>query len=244
MVGASCSVHCFEHDVPQSVGGMYGTNAFLLPVDDPDAAVTADTIWDREVPKDVEESAGAFDLDSATADTDPEFAIGAFDLSSMFGYGPREIKGGRRRKLITFANSRAAYQGAAVDTYSMVDTFTLTLGETERVETPSLVAIGFSSPTIDETTTVWTAPLEDQWINLQFPKWTVMQALVELLGQIETGAESPWEDASAFIFDHLEPSSQQATAGSILFASWNVFAQTTFLMDVPGTPSVDLDTDA
>lgn len=242
-LGATINVHCMVHDVNKSVGGMYGANAFQVPVDDPDATIIAEVLWDRQVPKDIEEAPGAFDLDTGTALADPEFAIGEVDIAGIFDYGPREMPGARRRKLITFANSRSAYEGSTVDTYSMLDTYSVTLGEQERVDAPHAVLYGFSSPSWDETQTLWTSPAEDQWINLMFPRWTMEQALVELLGQVETGAESPFEDASAFLLNHIEPDAVLETTGSLVAQPWTVFSQATMVMDVPGTPSIDLDSE-
>lgn len=244
LVGGTINVHCMSHDVDKSEGGMYGTNAFLLPVDDPDATITADVVWDRQVPKDIEEASGAFDLDTVGAVGSPEFAVGEIDVAGMLGYGPQELGGGKRRKMITFANSRAAYEGSTVDTYSMVDSFTISLGATERVKHPSLVAVGFSSPTWDETQTMHTAPAEDEWINLMFPGWTMKQALVELLGQTEAADDEPWATASAFLLGFLEPDAVLETTGALKARAWNVFCQATLVLDVPGEPSITLDSDA
>ena len=117
------------------------------------------------------------------------------------------------------------------------------MGETEPVAEESVVCVGFSAPRFDETTTVWTSPAEDEWINLQYPQWTLEQALVELLGQTDVGAELPWEDASAFLLKHIEPDSVQLSAGSILSVDWLVFAQSTFVMSVPGRPVMRLDSE-
>lgn len=243
LVGGTINVHCMSHDINKSKGGMYGTNAFLLPVDDPDTAINADTVWDRQVPKDVEEASGAFDLDTVAAVAAPEFAVGEIDIAGMLGYGPNELAGAKRRKMITFANSRAAYEGTTIDTYSAVDTFVLTLPETERVKTPSLVAVGFSSPTWDETQSMHSSPAEDEWINLMFPGWTMKQALVELLGQTEAADDEPWATASQFLLNFLEPDAVLETTGSLAALPWTVFSQATLVIDVPGEPTMSLDTD-
>lgn len=242
LIGATVNVHAFVHGVAEATGGMYGTNAFLLPVDDPDAVVTADSVWDRHVPKDINEAAGAFDLDTGTAEGAAEFSIGEPDIAAVLGVGPSELQGGRRRKLLTFANSARAFDSTAA-TYTMADGFTLNIGGGERVEKPSVMCVGFSSPSIDETTTVFTSPAEDQWTNLQFPAWTLEQALVELLGQVETGAESPWEEASAFLLTFIEPLAVLTAAGSVLERAWVVFAQAVMVMEVPGRPMMQLDSE-
>lgn len=244
LLGMKLDVHVFSHDQPKSAAGFYGTNAFLLPVDDPDAVITADTIWDRHVPKDIEEGPGAYDLDTGTAELTPEFTPGEPDLSQLFRSGPLELKGGKRRKLITFASTQAGYEGASADTYTMLDKFGLSIGGSPRVEAPSVACVGFSSPVTTETTaTLWTSPAEDEWTNLQFPIWTLEQAFVELLGQVEAGAESPYEDASAFLVDYLEPDMFEETAGRFIDQSWTVYCHATMRMDVAARPQFALRSD-
>lgn len=235
LVSASVEIHCMAVDIVRTSAALYGTNGFLIPVDDPDAVVVADTLWDRHVPKDVDEAAGAYDLDTASVDAEPEYEEGLADLSGLFGSGPVRLSGAKRRRLITLAEGTGTYEGGAADLYVAHDRFTLKIGPTRKVEQPHAVCIGFSAPALtDTTTTQWMSPAEDEWTNLQFPVWTMEQAMVELLGQVEAGAESPFEDASAFLLDFLEPDVYEQSAARFAATNWEVYCRAKFVMEVPG----------
>ncbi len=237
LISATIQMHAMAFEVTKIGAFLYGTNAFLLPLPDPDTPITANVLWDRLVPKDVEEGPGAYDLDTTAADTTPEYELGEIDYTSLFGGGPFEIKGGKRRRMLTAASGAALYDGSTVDTISLLEKFTLRLKGTPRVYEPSCVAVGFSSPLLDDTTsTESTSPLEDQWINLQYAAWTLEQALVEALGQAEAGAESPWEDASAFLLNYAEPDVFEDNAARFTPQAWDVYAKARFVVEVPGTP--------
>jgi hypothetical protein len=245
LISARIEVLCHAQDSPRAVATLYGTNGFLLPFEDPDTQNTADVVWDRHVPKDVEEAPGAYDLNTGGVSLVPEYEFGEVDLAGIFGSGPVRLSGAKRRRIFTIANRPGMYEGGSVDTYNPHDAFTLNIGPTRQVENPHLVAIGFSSPeTADTTTQEWLSPLEDQWTNLQYPIWTLEQAMVELLGQTESGAESPFEDASAFLLDHLEPDAFEDTSGNFAPTTWQVFCKAVFRIEVPGRMSFGtLDTD-
>lgn len=217
------------HAVTKAV--LYGTNAFLLPVDDPDAQVTADVIWDRQVPKDVEETAGAYDLDTVGLVATPEFEIGEVDLAGMFQTGPYEISGGKRRSMVTFANNPVGFDGD--NAFIPTSHFKMKLGGTPRVYEPSVVCFGLSSPEmVDSTNTEWTSPTEKEWSQLQYAGMTLEQTLVEQMG-LATG--SPWADASAFLFDYAEPDAFEENGSYISPCEWLTFCKATFIVDVPGT---------
>ena len=50
---------------------MYGLSGFVVPILDPDAETSVETLWDNLVPKDVDSASGVFDLDTGNADTTP-----------------------------------------------------------------------------------------------------------------------------------------------------------------------------
>ncbi|HIA04623.1 MAG TPA: hypothetical protein EYN66_22455, partial [Myxococcales bacterium] len=106
---------------------MYGISGYMLPVPDPDASLSYETAWDQLVPKD-QPYATDLDLDTAAADTSPEFEPGEIDTNAIFnmvGLGPREFF--RRRRLLTFADLGPIVGAAAIDTWNPGETFRTTI---------------------------------------------------------------------------------------------------------------------
>lgn len=241
--GVLNNIHLETHVIgPETVeflqAVMYGLSGFVVPVLDPDDQIVVNTLWDNLIPKDVDHAAGVFDIDTSAADATPEFEMGepdwtgVMDLAAM---NPVQIF--RRRKMITVATSMANYAtvSAAPDLWTPTDIIKSKIGRKVRVATPSMVMLGFSSPSLDETTTGETnTPEEAQWTLLQYLEITLEQAFINLIGNIEAGAESPWEDASGFIAGLIEDDAFEETAGSFAPVSWVVFTGATFDISVPG----------
>lgn len=220
---------------------MYGVSGFVIPVIDPDAGTTFEAIWDAQVPKDTDNAVGAFDLDTAGADTDPEFEIGTPDINALFdltGLAPEEIF--RRRTMLTLPDSPIGYEkvSAAVDVFTPVDKWDSQVKRNVRVDSPAVVLFGFSSPDVAATTaTVKAIPSEVEWVLLQFMEMTLEQAFIHLIGLVESGAQTPYVEAAAFVAELIEDSVYEETATSFNPQTYRVYTQATFEIEVPGTVS-------
>lgn len=218
---------------------MYGISGFVVPVPDPDSAINIQTLWDNLIPKDVDESAGVFDLDTAATDTTPEFEMGEADWSGIFrqtGLNPIQIF--KRRKMLSCMSNLISYQSvsAAVDLWTPGDLFTTDIKRNVSVAQPSMVMFGFSSPSLDRTNqTEPTAPTEIEWTLLQYLEVTLENAFMNLIGLVETGAETPFEESAEFIASLIEDDAFEQTAAAFLPANFNVFTKATFDISVPGT---------
>lgn len=217
---------------------MYGISGFVVPLPDPDAAINVDTLWDNLIPKDLDAGSGVFDIDTGALDATPEFEIGELDLTAIFdiqGLAPREIF--RRRKRITLASNPSGFQqiASSADLLVPLDFFATQIKKAVRVSSPSMVLFGFSSPDLTQTTaTVRTAPLESQWFQYQFLEMTIEQMLMFVGGLVESGAETPYEEASAFIADLIEATVFEQSAGFYDAITWNCYTTATFDVSVPG----------
>jgi len=218
---------------------LYGVSGFVIPVPDQDAALAYETAWDQLVPKD-EAHLAELDSDTATADTTPEFEPGEIDLNNLFdmvGLTPRQIF--RRRKYLSTANSLLPVGGTLVDTFRPVDLFTTKVKKPVRCSMASYALFALSSPEMDKTTTsVWQVPTEDQWAILQYMDIFIEQMFMASLGLIEAGAESPYEEAEAFISEMLEDLVLEETANSFEAVTWTTFCRATFDITVPGRPQL------
>lgn len=214
---------------------LYGVDGFVIPMIDGDSAINIDTMWDNQVPKDVDQSAGAFDLDTGTTDTSPAFEVGELDLNSLFNLTtlePKEVF--RRRGMVTYAKSPTGYDRAGED-YHPIETYSTTIGKKVGTPFPAIWMLGLSSPSLDDTTaTVPTAPTEVQWGQLQYLTMTLRQAFIDILGLVEAGAETPWAEAAAFIAQLLESAAFEESAAHFSSGSIMCYTQATFDMTVPG----------
>jgi hypothetical protein len=219
---------------------MYGISGFVVPVMDPDAASSVDLLWDTLIPKDVESSAAAFDLDTAAAETSPEFEWGEVDLEHILDIGGAPVEIFQRRGLLTYAGAQSrGFESGSPDTWIPTISINAKVKRNVVVEVPSMVLFGFSNPVLGDTTaSPPTSPTETQWPILTYLEDFLVDAVKQWVGLTETGAESPYEEAAAFIADYIEPDAFEETAGAFQSNSWSVFSKCTFDVTVPGSVNV------
>lgn len=217
---------------------LYGMSGFVIPVLDPDSGATFDAIWDAQIPKDVAMTAGGFDIDTAAADAQPEFEIGLPDVSQVMDLvSGNPIQIFQRRKMLTIANENNTRDvvDAGADLKMVTDFFTTTVRRKVRVQTPSVVLFGVSSPdTTTTTTTARSIPSESEWSLLQYLEVALENAFMSLVGLTEVGAESPYEESLAFIAELIEDTVVEQTALAFTPTTWQVFTDATFDISVPG----------
>lgn len=222
----------------------YGISGFVVPILDPDAAPSYTTVWDTLVPKDINDAAGLFDLDTAAADTKPEFEMGEADIQALFDLTPHKpVEVYRRRKFLTIANAMANYEikSAADDLWTPAEFINGQIKRNVSVKTPSVFMLGVSSPSLDQTsTTDPLTPSEVQWAQYQYLEMTLEQAFINLLGLVETGAETPWEEASTFISDLIESVAFEEDAGAFHPMAWRCFCNSTIEVSVPGRKNMNV----
>lgn len=220
---------------------MYGFDGFVVPVLDPDAVVTHQTIWDNQIPKDVNFAAGALDLDTAAADTTPFFEIGTPNIEGLIDMSGTAVQRiFKRRKWLSLA-SGSLYTGntGAVDVRVAVDHFSTQVRQKVRVKAPSVALFAFAVPdTLATTATEPVIPTEPQWLLLMYLEVVLEQMFMSLAGLTETGAESPYEESLAFIASLVEDSVFEETAGSFIATTFQVYTIATFDISVPGQVNV------
>lgn len=229
-------VHLRGDDMSVDMGSMYGFSGFILPILDPDTDSNVNTVWDQLVPKDVELSAGGFDLDTTGIDITSEFEPGLVDPSAVISSGgkPREIF--RRRKILSYANSAGkAFKDASPDTFITTDYFNTKVSKSYSVPVPSVAVFALSSPDMNLTTNVQaTLPTEKQWTQLTYLEDVLKDAWKNLVGLTEGGAETPYAEASAFIADLLEPKMLEGSEYQWNPQAWSCLGKMTFDISVPG----------
>ncbi len=223
----TAEIHCWSpSQLSASQSTMYACEAYILPVFDPDAVQTYDALWDRLVPKDTDTQ--TMDLDTGAADSSPMFEPGEPDWTNLFDVGVRPKKLFSRYKLITPNNPMHKFNDTETPfafKWFPGDIFKIRISPKMRVKQPSVLVVGFGSPALDDTTTsVPGALLENEWPRIKYGSEMLRRAMSHLLGLVEAGAETPWEEATALLVKHLEPDIFEETAATMIATQFEVAA--------------------
>lgn len=217
---------------------MYGLSGFVVPILDPDAETSVETLWDNLVPKDVDSASGVFDLDTGNADTTPEYEIGTADWTGVFGVAGNEpLEIFRRRRLITLASNPIGFTriDAASDEFIPTDRFSTKVKRNVKAQRHSYILFGVSSPdTLQTTATIKTSLAETEWPMMTFMEDLLVDASKYFMGLIEAGAETPYVEIATFVAELLEATPHEETASAYNPVTWNTFCNATFQVDVPG----------
>ncbi len=214
-----------------------GCEAWILPVLDPDAAQGYENLWDTLVPKDTDVQ--TLDLDTGAADATPFWEPGEMDWSALFDVGlrPERLYGSYRfmrlgdSSLFTFQDNQTPFAIKWVPG----TVFRTNIRRRLRVRQPSVLLIAIANPSTDDVTTNVEAVLtEAQLPQVKYIEEVLERALLHTLGLVEAGAETPWEEATTLIQQHLDPDVHEETASS--FVTGNTDALGTLMVDhsVPG----------
>lgn len=216
---------------------MYGVKGVTVFRDDVDTAQSFNSLWDTQVPKDQELSAAGFDLSGVT-DATPEFEPGEPDVTKIFDIQlfDDDMEWYKRRKLISFATSKGGFLDATPDSYVPTDFFKIRSRRNQRMEVTGASMLGFSSPSLDDTTTneFNTIGSESEVVSMKYIEVILEQAWMSLVGLTESGAETPWLEAQNAIAQFLEPDVFEETAGSFAPVTWVVYCMSTWDLTVPG----------
>lgn len=211
--------------VNQAVG--YALEMWILPVQDPDGNLSYDSMMDRLVPKDTDVQ--AMDLDTATTDSTPFWEPGEADWSKMLRVGLMPEKVYSRHKLLTYSNSNSK----AFDTETPFgpgfvpnDTVDIRVRKNYYIQQPSVLVLGMASPSFDDTTSTAQGHLtENEWGRVKYITEVLKMAQMDLFGLVETGAETPWEEATDLMQKHLQPDVFEETAAAFGNTSWTAFCE-------------------
>lgn len=232
------SLHQLEQDVQTSV--MYAISGYSVPILNPGAATSFDTVWEAQVPKAVSQGALALDLDTETADATPEYEPGLVNWAGVYDMesGPKRLY--RKRKLVTMATVGGGVAATGTMThYLPKDRFTMSVSGGGRARVPTAIMFALSSPVMDETTTaVLTLPTEAEWMQLQFLEDTALDALKFLLGGAAAGTQEVYSEAAIFLDKTLAPNPFEEAASRFGTGTWEVAAQGSFTSSVPGKMTV------
>jgi len=211
--------------------------AHVLPVLDPDGAVVPDTIWDQLVIKD--SIATTITLDTVATDGGPVFEPGEQQFARIFDIGllPRRLM--HQHKMFSLGNGALFQQQDAATPFAIEwvpgGVFGINLPGF-RVAQPSYLMIGVASPAMNRTTvTIPGVATEDDWPRLKYLELVLEQALISLMGIVEAGAETPWEEATVMLRAHLDPEVFESDGDQFQSTTYSCYGEITMDFSVPGT---------
>jgi len=192
--------------VPMNRACLYAVEGWILPVTDPDSAISHNVLWDNLVPKDTD--VDTLDLDTAALDATPFFEPGEADLSQLFRVGVRPERVYHRHRMLMFGNRPVGHSITSEDVVSWrpVDSWSLKLSKRYFIEQPSVLLFAVASPSLDDTTQEGQNALaENEWNQLKYIGYALERAMMEVFGLTEAGATTPYTQATDLLRTHLEP---------------------------------------
>ncbi len=212
-----------EASVAPSVFGV-AFEGWVLPLLDPDAGLAYDVLWDNLVPKDSD--VDTLDLDTQATDTTNFWEPGEIDMSAVFDVGLRPRRLVHQHSFITLANGALIVwqdnQTPFLLKYWPGGAFNWSSRAGFRVNQPSAVVFAVSSPNMDDVQEIPTVLSEAQIPQVKYMGDVLERALMDQLGLTESGAESPWEEASVVLKEHLDPNVYEpASFGVMQSIAWN-----------------------
>lgn len=221
----------------QLIAAVYAVEGWILPVLDPDAAASHDTIWDALVPKDTDTD--TLDLDTGASDTSPFSEPGEADFTTIMDVGLRPQRLYHRQRLLSMATRGVVVTRDPSTPFDFewvpMDSFVVHIGRRLRVRQPSVLIFAVGSPDMDDTNiTPETVLAEAQWVQMKYIRHVLDRALLHQMGVVESGAETPWEEASALLRVILEPNPLEQNAGMFGATTWQVFTEAMVDLSVVG----------
>lgn len=213
---------------------IYAVEGWILPVVDPDLGDSYDDIFDALVPKDTDTD--ALNLDTVALDQTPFYEPGEVTWEELMDVGMMPERIFHRHRVLTTAKLGISRLNAA-DTAGWWphDYFEINIRKNYAIHHPSILVFAIGSPAGDDTSaTIPTAAAETEWGQTKYMGEVLRRGLLHLLGLVEAGAETPWEEATALLKKHLEPDVYEVTDGSLGSLGMWVFCQATIDHSVQG----------
>lgn len=232
-----------QHIIGSEETGIHKANiffsaGFVVPVPEPDSALSIDTLWDNIVPKDSALSVGSEDRDTETLDASGLYEMGLVNPSEIIDGGTQLRRFFKRKSFMTAVTSKLLVPASTVAAFVWFphDNYKVEMAPKIRASVPSMAMIGSGTPLLTSTTsTVPTSPTSQEWSTIRFIEEALRNAFIHLLNFVESGAESPYDTIAAIIADVLEPTVHEETAGAFESGTTAVFTEATWDFSVEGT---------
>ncbi len=219
----------------------YSLRGFMIPVHDFDTQITYDQIWDNLVPKD-DAATDTIDADEAAGDTTAIDTPGLPDLETIMG-----IHG---TKLVSVYKKKVEMSYASNPQHSHIDVITpftdhffwpsqrhsITMNRGYMASEPSLFLIAVSNPASSNTgVTLHSSPTITEWSRMSVLEYTLQQMMINFIGAVEAGAQTPYVEAQALIVKLMEPTTieEASVAGHFAAPAIQASVALNFKVDYP-----------
>lgn len=217
VLGVQGEVHILgPEDFPTRQFTGWGMSGYVEPLVDPDGSITLDTFWDNMVTKPtvptVLAATNTVDLDFDSTDTGPDVEVGEIDITRMTtDLAPGKVLMEPHLEMLSFAKNRQGgwhAETGETDQWQPTDFKTFRVRRTllgdEKM--PAYAMLGLSAPVFDREEVSHTVVIGSrEWAQLGNLR-NIMQDFWKInVGMAETGAESPYAEASSTIEDLVAP---------------------------------------
>lgn len=231
-IDVQCQIPIITHEFLN-----YSIRGYLIPVPDFDTPDTYDDLWDRLVPKD-DAATDTIDVDEAAADTQAIDQIGLPDLETILGVrGTKITSVFKRQEEVSYAsNAKGFHIVSTVPFYFPGWRVPIKINRKVSAKEPSVLLFALSNPgTGTPVTALHSSPTITEWARMLVLEHTLQEMMLNFLGAVEAGAETPYVEAQALIVKLMEPTAieEAARAGAFSERALDVNAKLNFKVQYP-----------
>ncbi len=214
----------------------YSLRGFMVPVHDFDTTIAYDNIWDNLVPKD-DAATDTVDVDEAAGDITAIDSPGLPDLDTIMGiHGTKLLSVYKKKVEMSYASNPQFPHLDTTNFYWPSNRHVIRLNRGYSAVEPSLFLLAVSNPASTGTVTqLDSSPTITEWARMSVLEYTLQQMMMNFIGAVEAGAETPYVEAQALIVKLMEPSviEESTVAGHFLDPILQVSVELNFKVDYP-----------
>lgn len=238
ITGVRGKVHMIGEEINWKKAALYAVDGYLIGTEDPDTPDSYGEIWDRFVPKAAGWSQNGLEIDTTAQDTLSFYEPGEATLEDIMMLGNLPERVFKHRGFRTVVNNPGGYNFVASDASTFFPVAEIPLDIKKKYGTgkrhSNLIFAGASPLMTDVTTTQKLSVTKEVWAFMKFAGTFLEYAYLALLGEVETGAETPYLDVMQALEEELNPPILEATAGDFDDMVYQVFGAMNVQVTVPG----------
>lgn len=231
------SVSLIGEEINWKKAALYGVDGYIIAVEDPDDAQTYTSLWDRFVPKAIGWGLAGMDLDTAAQNTLSFYEPGQATVEDILDIGTLPQRVFKHRGMRTVVNNPVGYNFVTSDASTYFPSAMIPINVNKKYHTmhESVLLYGAASPLLtDVTVTEKSSATEEVWAYLKYTADFLHSAYLGLIGDIEAGAESPYENVMNDLEEELLPAILEVSAGDFDDMAYKAFCKFNAQVTVPG----------
>lgn len=230
--------HFIGEEINWKKAAIYGMDAYLMGLDDPDSTDTYNALWDKFVPKAIGWANGGLELDTVSQQTTPFFEPGEATVEDILDLGDIPERVFQHRGFRTIVNNPVGYNFVASDASTYFPAAEVMIDVKKKYRVPqreSVLLFACASPLLTDVTVTSKSTVQTEtWAYLKYAGTFLKEAFIALIGDIEAGAESPYENVMNDLEEELLPAILEVTAGDFDDMVYKVFGMLNVQVTVKG----------